>query len=278
MPDQSPQSSKVWFITGTSRGFGRHWTEAALARGDRVAASARDVSDLADLVERYPDTVLPLSVDVTDRAAVFAGVEQANTHFDRLDVVVSNAGYGLFGAIEEVTEEQARRQIDTNVHGCLAVLQASLPILRAQGGGRILITSSFGGLMNFPTGGLYGATKFALEGIGEALAAETQGMGIKVTLIEPSYFGTEFNTSSRKEGEHDLPAYADAHKQTEEAFKEMTPGDPAHTAPVILQLADMDEPPLRIILGKGALPMVRDTYEKKLAEWDRWAGLGESAQ
>jgi len=274
----STDQSKVWFITGTSRGFGRHWTEAALARGDRVAASARDVSDLSDLAAQYPDTFLALAIDVTDRAAVFAGVEQAHAHFGRLDVVVSNAGYGLFGAIEEVTEAQARQQIDTNVFGCIAVLQATLPILRAQGAGHILITSSFGGLMNFPTGGLYGATKFALEGLGEALIAETKDLGIKVTLIEPSYFGTDFNTSSRKEGENEIEAYADVHQQTEDAFKEMMPGDPAHTAPVILQITDMDEPPQRIILGQGALDMVKQTYQKKLAEWDRWSELGESAQ
>lgn len=274
----SAGQAKTWFLTGTSRGFGRHWAEVALERGDRVAATARDVADLADLVERYPDTALALPADVTDRAAVFAAVKQAHDHFGRLDVVVSNAGYGLFGAIEEVTEDQARKQIDTNVFGCISVLQAALPILRQQGSGHILITSSFGGLMNFPTGGLYGATKFALEGLGEALAAETKDLGIKVTLIEPSYFGTDFNTSSRKEGQNTIDAYKAVHQQTEEAFKKMEPGDPAHTAPVILKLVDMDEPPQRIILGAGALQMVQQTYEKKLAEWDRWSALGESAQ
>lgn len=274
----SHRQPKTWFVTGASRGFGRHWVEAALARGDQVAATARNVDDIADLVERYPDTAIALPVDVTDRAAVFAGVKAAHERFRQIDVVVSNAGYGLFGAIEEVTEAQARQQIDTNVFGTLAVIQAALPVLRAQGRGHILITSSFGGLMNFPTGGLYGATKFALEGLGEALAQETMNLGIKVTLIEPSYFGTDFNTSSRKEGDNTIEAYAAVHQQTENAFKEMEPGDPAHTAPVILELADMDEPPLRIILGANALGMVQQTYEGKLAEWKRWSALGESAQ
>lgn len=274
----SHDQPKTWFVTGASRGFGRHWVEAALARGDRVAASARNVDDIADFVERYPDTAIALLVDVTDRAAVFAGVQAAHERFGQIDVVVSNAGYGLFGAIEEVTEAQARQQIDTNVFGAISVIQAALPILRAQGRGHILITSSFGGLMNFPTGGLYGATKFALEGLGEALAQETKGLGIKVTLIEPSYFGTDFNTSSRKEGDNTIEAYAAVHQQTENAFKEMAPGDPAHTAPVILELADMAEPPLRIILGANALGMVQQTYEQKLTEWKRWSALGESAQ
>ncbi|TCM00435.1 SDR family NAD(P)-dependent oxidoreductase [Sphingomonas sp. PP-CC-3G-468] len=272
-----PEQSKTWFVTGSSRGFGRHWVEAALARGDRVAATARDVADLADLVERYPQTVVALPLDVTDRAAVFAAVEEARARLGRIDVVVSNAGYGLFGAIEEVSEADARKQIDTNIFGAISLIQAAMPILRAQGSGHILITSSFGGLMNFATAGLYGATKFALEAIGEALALETQDFGIKVTLIEPAAYDTDFNGSSSASADQ-ISAYDKARKRTMKVFEQMPPGDPRHTSDAILQLADMDQPPLRILLGQYALPMVRKAYAEKLDTWERWSSLSDTAQ
>ncbi|MBE7209449.1 MAG: SDR family NAD(P)-dependent oxidoreductase [Gluconacetobacter diazotrophicus] len=273
----SAEQSRTWFVTGASRGFGRHWVEAALARGDRVAATARTVADLGDLTERYPDTAITLPLDVTDRAAVFAAVEQAHARLGRLDVVVSNAGYGLFGAIEEVSEADARRQIETNLFGSLSVLQATVPILRAQNGGHVLITSSFGGLMNFATAGLYGASKFALEGLGEALALETQDLGIKVTLIEPGSYNTDFNGSSRADGTP-LSAYDGARQRTMKVFEQMPPGDPAHTAAAILQLVDMAEPPMRLLLGKHALPLVDERYAAKMAEWERFSSLADAAQ
>src|SRR6476661_287787 len=163
---------KVWFITGTSKGFGRIWAAAALDRGDKVAATARDTATLQDLVERHGDAVLPIELDVTDRAADFAAVAQAHDHFGRLDVVVNNAGYGLFGTVEEVTEEQARAQIETNLFGALWVAKAALPILREQGSGHILQVSSIGGVNAFAILGLYHASKWGLEGFSQALAAE----------------------------------------------------------------------------------------------------------
>ena len=183
-------ASKVWFITGTSKGFGRVWAEAALARGDRVAATARDVTTLAPLVDRYGELVAAIKLDVTDKAAVDASIAEAHGRFGRLDVVVNNAGYGLFGTIEEVSEADARDQIETNLFGALWVTQAALPIMRAQGSGHIIQVSSIGGVNAFPTIGLYHASKWALEGFSQSLAAEVAQFGVKVTLIEPGGFAT----------------------------------------------------------------------------------------
>lgn len=176
-------SEKVWFITGTSRGFGREWTIAALDRGDRVAATARDTSTLDDLKAKYGDALLPIALDVNDREADFAAVRQAHEHFGRLDVVVNNAGYGQFGFIEELTEQEARAQIETNVFGALWVTQAALPYLRAQRSGHILQVSSIGGITAFQNVGIYNASKWALEGFSQSLAQEVASFGIHVTLI-----------------------------------------------------------------------------------------------
>src|SRR6201996_490738 len=188
-------SSKVWFITGASRGFGRVWSEAALKRGDKVVATARNPEALNELVTAYGDAVLALPLDVTDRDAVFEAIGQAHRHFGRLDVILSNAGYGYMGAIEELEPAQAKANFDTNVFGTLSVIQAALPILRAQAGGHILTVSSIGGVIGFPTGGAYTATKFAIEAMSEALAAEVAPFRIRVTIIEPGSFSTEFRSS-----------------------------------------------------------------------------------
>jgi NAD(P)-dependent dehydrogenase (short-subunit alcohol dehydrogenase family) len=174
---------KVWFITGTSRGFGRVWAQAALARGDKVAATARDVKTLAPLSERYGERVAAIALDVTDRAAVFRAVAEAQQRFGRLDVAINNAGYGLFGAIEEISEANARAQIETNLFGALWVTQAVLPIMRAQGAGHILQVSSIGGVSAFPTVGMYHASKWGLEGFSQSLAQEVAPLGIKVTQV-----------------------------------------------------------------------------------------------
>jgi NADP-dependent 3-hydroxy acid dehydrogenase YdfG len=181
----SNTTPKTWFVTGSSRGFGRVWTEAALARGDRVAATARDLSSIHGLASDYGDAFLPLALDVTDREAVFDAVATANHDFGHLDVVVNNAGYGLFGMVEEISESQARAQIDTNLFGALWVTQAVLPIMREQQGGHILQVSSIGGFAAFPTFALYNASKWALEAMSEALAQEVAGFRIRVTIIEP---------------------------------------------------------------------------------------------
>src|SRR6476469_5745323 len=203
--------AKTWFITGASRGFGREWTIAALERGDSVAATARDTSTLDDLAARFGDRLLPIRLDVTDRDAGTAAVRQGHEHFGRLDVVVNNAGYGQFGMVEEISETEAREQIETNLFGALWITQAALPILRAQGSGHIIQVSSIGGISAFPNIGMYHASKWALEGLSQALAQEVKGFGIKVTLIEPAGYSTDWSGSSARNAQP-LDAYAEAHE------------------------------------------------------------------
>lgn len=272
-------ASKTWFITGASRGFGREWTIAALERGDRVAATARDTSTLDDLAQQYGDALLPLQLDVTDRAADFAAVQEAHAHFGRLDVVVNNAGYGHFGFIEELTEQEFRAQLETNVFGAMWVTQAALPFLRAQGSGHVLQVSSIGGITAFPLVGAYHASKWALEGFSQALAQEVAGFGIHVTLVEPGGFATDWGGSSASRSEP-LPAYADLHAQTAEARKRRvgTPGDPTASAAAVLAIVDAEEPPLRAFLGSAPLGIAQADYASRLASWEQWQPNAELAQ
>jgi NAD(P)-dependent dehydrogenase (short-subunit alcohol dehydrogenase family) len=272
-------TQKVWFITGASRGFGREWTIAALERGDSVAATARDTSTLDDLVEKYGDRLLALQLDVTDRDADFAAVEAAHQRFGRLDVVVNNAGYGHFGFVEELSESDARDQMETNYFGALWVTQAALPVLRAQGSGHILQVSSIGGISAFPLVGAYHASKWALEGMSQALAQEVAGFGVHVTLIEPGGFATDWAGSSAKHST-ELPDYAELHEQTAEARKKRvgTPGDPTASAAAVLKVVDAEQPPLRIFLGAAPLGIATADYESRLATWREWQDVAESAQ
>jgi NAD(P)-dependent dehydrogenase (short-subunit alcohol dehydrogenase family) len=270
--------SKVWFITGTSKGFGRVWAEAALERGDRVAATARDVSTLDDLAERYGENVLPIALDVTDKPGVDAAVAATHERFGALDVVINNAGYGLFGALEEVTEDQARAQIETNLFGALWVTKAALPIMREQGSGHIIQVSSIGGVNAFPLLGLYHASKWGLEGFSQALAAEVKGFGIHVTLVEPTGYDTDWRGPSSVQATQ-LPVYDGVREARDAAFasRRANPGDPRATGPAILELVDADEPPLRTFFGAGTLDMIRAEYESRLENWERWDGLAVAA-
>jgi len=270
--------SKVWFITGASRGFGREWTIAALERGDKVAATARDTSSLADLVGRFGDALLPLKLDVTDREADFAAVRQAAAHFGRLDVVINNAGYGQFGMVEELSEADVRDQIETNLFGAIWVTQAALPILRKQGSGHIIQVTSIGGITAFPNIGMYHASKWALEGITQSLAAEVAGFGIKVTLIEPTGYATDWAGPSARRPEP-MPEYADvlARFLAARAARVGIPGDPRASAAAVLQIVDADEPPLRIFFGDGPLAIASADYESRLAEWRKWEPLSIAA-
>ena len=272
-------AEKVWFITGTSRGFGREWAVAALERGDKVAATARDVSSLDDLVERFGDAILPLALDVTDRAADFAAVATAHEHFGRLDVVVNNAGYGHFGFIEEISEDEARRQLETNVFGALWVTQAALPVLREQGSGHIIQVSSIGGISAFPLVGIYHASKWALEGFSQALAQEVAGFGIKVTLIEPGGFSTDWGGSSSVTSEP-LPAYEQLHAQVAEARTARlgVAGDPNASAAAILKIVDAAEPPLRVFFGTAPLGIAKADYASRLETWEKWNDVSILAQ
>jgi NAD(P)-dependent dehydrogenase (short-subunit alcohol dehydrogenase family) len=269
--------SKIWLITGTSRGFGREWALAALERGDSVAATARDTSTLDELVEAYGDAVLPISLDVTDREADFAAVAQAHEHFGRLDVVVNNAGYGQFGMIEELSEAEARDQIETNLFGALWVTQAALPFLRAQGSGHILQVSSIGGISAFPTVGIYHASKWGLEGFSQALAQEVAGFGIKVTLIEPGGYSTDWSGSSAGRATP-LPAYDELRERTT-AWRAQrgAPGDPVATRDAVLKIVDSENPPLRVFFGQAPLALATADYESRLATWNEWQPLSIAA-
>ena len=272
-------SEKVWFITGTSRGFGREWAIAALERGDKVAATARKTDTLADLAEKYGDALLPIALDVTDREADFAAVKAAHDHFGRLDIVVNNAGYGHFGFVEELTEAEARAQLETNLFGALWVTQAALPYLRAQRSGHIIQVSSIGGITAFPLVGIYHASKWALEGLSQSLAQEVAGFGIHVTLIEPGGFDTDWSGPSSTISQA-LPDYAELHQQVAEVRKQRwaKPGDPKASAAALLKVVDAEQPPLRVFFGETPLQTARADYESRLANWEQWQPVAVQAQ
>lgn len=270
-------SEKIWFITGASRGFGRLWTEAALRRGDRVVATARNVATLAPLVEAHGDAVLALALDVNDRAAVQSAVAQAQARFGRIDVVINNAGFGVAGMVEELGEADVRAQFDTNVYGALWVTQAVLPLMRAQKSGHILSVSSLLGVVAMPNLGIYNASKWALEGLMETLSQEVGAMGVKVTLIEPGAYSTDFSDASSMRFSQPIDAYEEVRQQAVASFTPEMFGDPAATAEAVLQVVDADAPPLRIFLGAVAGPFARQVYEQRLATWDSWADVSAKA-
>jgi NAD(P)-dependent dehydrogenase (short-subunit alcohol dehydrogenase family) len=268
--------SKTWFITGSSRGFGRRFAEAALSRGDKVAATARDTGSLAGLAAAHGDAILPLSLDVTDRAAVTAAVNQAHERFGRLDVVVNNAGFGLFGMAEELTEQDIRAQFDTNVFGALWVTQAALPYLRAQGSGHIIMLSSLLGLAAFPATGGYTASKAALEGLSDSLAQEVAGFGIKVTVIEPGAFGTGFAASSV--WSEPVAAYDGVREAASAAFANLPVPGPDGVGPALLKIADAANPPLRVFFSTLAHQVIPQLYAERLKTWQEWAEVSAEAE
>ena len=267
---------KTWFITGTSKGFGRIWAETALQRGDQVAATARNVDTLSELNNKYGNKVLTLELNVNNKAAVSSAVEQAYDKFGRLDVVVNNAGYGQFGAIEELSEQEVRDQIETNLFGALWVTQAVLPILRKQKSGHILQVSSIGGVTAFAGIGMYHASKWGLEGFSQALSQEVRDLGIKVTLIEPVGYSTDWGGPSAKHAKT-IPTYDKIREARESMRGRNKPGVPEATGPVILKLVDMEKPPLRIFFGRAANGRIHAEYEKRLNEWDKYNDLSIEA-
>jgi NAD(P)-dependent dehydrogenase (short-subunit alcohol dehydrogenase family) len=272
-------AQKTWFITGTSRGFGREWAIAALERGDKVAATARDTATLDDLVAKYGDAVLPIKLDVTDRAAGFAAVKQAQEYLGRLDIVINNAGYGHFGMVEELSEADIRNQLETNLLGALWITQAALPYMREQGSGHILQVSSIGGISAFPNVGAYHASKWGLEGFSQALAQEVKAFGINITLIEPAAFDTDWAGSSSKRSAEN-PAYDEFRKVAAEqrAKRAGNPGSAAATREAILRIVDAEIPPLRVFLGRAPLGIATADYESRLATWREWQPVSEAAQ
>jgi NAD(P)-dependent dehydrogenase (short-subunit alcohol dehydrogenase family) len=272
---QSTQG-KVWFITGSSRGFGREFVKAALARGDRVAATARDVDSLNDLVDPREDAILRLAMDVTDRSAVGDAVKRAHDHFGRLDVVVNNAGHILHGAVEEINEQDLRNQLETNLFGPLWVTQSALPILRQQRSGHIIQISSLAGVAAYPTLGGYHASKWALEGLSEALAGEVAQFGINVTIVEPGSFATTLYSGSVQSTS--LAEY-DALREALIADHPMdTLGDPTAAAQALLKIVDADNPPLRVIFGTHPYQAAQQVYADRLKAWAEWSELAAEAQ
>ena len=269
---------KTWFITGASRGFGRIWAEAALNRGDKVAATARQFADIADLTERFGDSVLPLAVDVTDAAQVQQAVRRAHAHFAKLDVVLNNAGYSLVGTVEEATEGEVRAVFDTNYFGALRVIQAALPLLREQGSGHIVGVSSGLGIITMPLIGFYCATKWAFEALHESLADEVKEFGIKVTLLEPGAYATSFGTPASRKMASAMDAYAALRKQVQARLSSIERGDPRATTEAVLKIVDAKDPPLRVILGNMILPAARSAYAARLANWEAWEAVSNAAQ
>jgi NAD(P)-dependent dehydrogenase (short-subunit alcohol dehydrogenase family) len=269
--------AKIIFITGASRGFGKLWTEALLQRGDKVIATARNLSTLDDLVNRYGDNILPLQLDVNNHDADFAAINKAKEHFGRIDVLINNAGYGLFGAIEEMTEKDARDQMETNFFGLLWLSQAVLPIMREQRYGHIIQLSSVLGLISRPVLGLYAASKFAVEGLSESLAAEVKGFGINVSIIEPTGFDTEWGGASAARTAA-IPDYNDVKAAHGAGIPADFQGIAEGTIAALLKLIDSDNPPLRLLLGKYAHMLVKRDYESRNAEWNSWQETTLAAQ
>lgn len=258
--------SKTVLITGASKGFGKAWAEAFLTKGYNVAATARNVETLNDLKEKYGDSVFPLTLDVDKREESLAVAQKVQQHFGSIDILINNAGYALTGAIEETNEQEARAQFETNFFGTLWLTQAVLPIMRDQKSGHIIQVSSILGLATLPTMGLYNASKFALEGLSETLATEVKEFGIHVTLVEPNGYAsniwhTGINTQSN-------PVYDGLKKAFSEA--ETSFGSVEATAPALIKLAETENPPLRLLLGKVALPFVKQNYEQRLKVWEEW--------
>lgn len=271
-------SNKVWFITGASRGFGSVWTDAALKRGDKVAATARKLASIAHLNEKYGDNVLTLELDVTKPDQVKTAVEQAHKHFGRLDIVLNNAGYSLVGTIEEANADEVRALYETNIFGTLAVIQAALPLLRKQGGGHILGTSSNVGHVTLPVIGYYCSSKWAFEAIHESLALEVKSFGIKVTIIEPGAYATEFGSQESLKFSEGMEIYNDFKADFFEILKNFERGNPEATPEAIFKVVDTENPPLRLFIGKNNLSHVKETYAERIKTWEEWDDVAKAAQ
>ena len=271
-------SYKVWFITGASRGFGRVWAEAALKRGDKVAATARSLASIAGLKQEYGANVLTLELDVTKRDQVKKAVADCHAHFGRLDIVLNNAGYSLVGTIEEASADEVRALYDTNIFGTLSVIQEALPLLRKQGGGHILGVSSGLGHVTMPLIGYYCSSKWAFEAIHESLATEVKPFAIKVTIIEPGAYATEFGSPESLKFAAGLDIYQDLRKQVFDRIGSLERGDPHATPEAMFKIVDAENPPLRCFLGSHNLPWVRAAYADRLATWEAWESVANSAQ
>lgn len=265
--------SKVWFITGCSTGFGRHLAQEVLSTGGKVAVTARNTADVQDLIATYPDTAVAIALDVTKPEQVKAAVQQAMNAFQRIDVLVNNAGIGYFGAIEESEEEEVRRMFEINFFGLASVTKEVLPILRAQRSGHIVNISSVGGMVAFPGVGFYNATKFAVTGYSEALAKEVAPLGIKVTVVAPSGFRTDWAGRSANNTNiviDDYATTAHTNQNTIRGYSGNQPGDPVRAAQAIVKAVEAATPPVRLMLGAGALKGIRNKIAELQLDIDTW--------
>jgi NAD(P)-dependent dehydrogenase (short-subunit alcohol dehydrogenase family) len=268
------QTSRVWFITGASTGFGRLLAEELLKRGEQVAATARDWAKVADLEQQYPGKARAFELDVTEPEQIVAVASQAFEAFGHIDVLVNNAGYGVTGAIEEVSEEEFEPMFQTNVYGLIRTTRAFLPHFRERRSGHIVNFSSIGGLIGGAGWGFYNTTKFAVEGFSEALAGEMKPLGVQVTVIEPGPFRTDFLGRSGKLAEQEIPDYAKTAGKAREYLQTQSgkqPGDPQKAVEAVIAVVDSPEPPLHLILGKSAFTRFRDklaNWQKEMAAWE----------
>jgi NAD(P)-dependent dehydrogenase (short-subunit alcohol dehydrogenase family) len=271
---ESKSNSRVWFITGASTGFGRLLAEEILRHGDLVIATARNMSKIADLAKKNPDSARTFELDVTRPAQIISVAEQAIAAFGHVDVLVNNAGYGVNGAIEEVSEDEFEAMFQTNLYGVIRNTRAFLPHFRQRRKGHIINFSSIGGLIGTAGWGFYNTTKFAVEGFSEALSAELKPLGVQVTVIEPGAFRTDFLGRSGKLAARELPEYAETAGKAREYLTTQSgkqPGDPQKAVEAVIKVVDSPNPPLHLILGKTALKRFRDkltAWEGEIAEWE----------
>jgi NAD(P)-dependent dehydrogenase (short-subunit alcohol dehydrogenase family) len=268
--------SKTWFITGCATGFGRALAELALARGDRVAATDRHRDAVADLARNYAESALALGLDVTKPDEIRAGLNAAFARFGRIDVLVNNAGYGVLAAVEEASDAQIRHMFEVNFFGMLEVIRAALPRLREQRSGHIVNFSSMGGRVSAPLVALYGASKFAVEGLSEGLAQELAPLGIKVTAVEPGAFATRFSASAVTP-EKTLDDYGPVREAMQATIGSLRMGNPADLAAAVMKVVDSPEPPLRFIGGADAYAMIENSLAAQTDEMKRWRELSASA-
>jgi NAD(P)-dependent dehydrogenase (short-subunit alcohol dehydrogenase family) len=272
--------SRTWLITGVSSGFGRELTRQLLAAGDRVVGTVRDTAKVADLAGQHPGTFIPELLEMTDITAIRQLTGRCWQQLGRIDVIVSNAGYGLFGAAEELSDAQVTDIIATNLTGPITLIRSALPHLRQQGGGRIIQISSYGGQVAFPGNSLYHATKWGIEGFCESVAAEVAPFGIGVTIVEPGGARTEFRYGSARVA-GPMPEYdgnpAHAFQRMLDPANGLAPGDPARMAARIINSASTDPAPLRIVLGSQALATTLDTLRKRIADFETQTELAASA-
>lgn len=273
-------TSPVWFITGCSTGFGNELAKQVIARGDRAVVTARDKARVADLVAGHDDTTLALDLDVTDAEQIDAAVAAAVERFGRIDVLVNNAGYGYMSTIEEGEEAEIRRQFDANVFGLFAMTRAVLPVMRRQRSGHVISITSVAGIVGFPGSGYYAASKHAVEGWSDSLAAEGKPIGIKVTCIEPGPFRTDWAGRSMTQTPNNIEEYAETAGVRLTGTKEVSgkqPGDPARAASAIVQIAGADNAPRHLVLGAFGVENVTNRLNAALKDVQEWREVGLGA-